>query len=111
MTTKRRVKEMVSEAYLAERSETFTLPDGTVLSKGDELKVRGQSGNWRFSYAYKNEPILYGGDLGYGHLRSFRVERLYIPKKKTKRNLSESHRQMLRERAEKMRQAKRSVAA
>ena len=105
----RKIKQVPNEAYEAERTTEFTLPDGTVVRRGDALKVRGDGGSWKLSYVWRGQPVLYGGDPGYGHLRSFRIERLSIPKKRHHRNLSEAHKELLRQRLATMRQAKQGI--
>lgn len=105
----RKVKQVANEAYLEKRADEFTLPDGTVVRRGDPLAVKGESGSWKLSYVWNGEPVLYGGDPGYGHLRSFRIERLSIPKKRHKRNLSDAHKELLRARLASMREAKQGA--
>lgn len=103
----RKVRQALNEDYLAERTETLELPDGTLLQRGDEVAVRGERGKYRLSYCYRGEPVLYGGEPGYGQLRTFRVDRLSKPKIKHRRNLSEEHKQALRDRLAEMREAKK----
>lgn len=106
MTT-RKVRQVCDQQYLEQRSETLELPDGTTFQRGDEIAVRGARGTWKLSYCFRGEPVLYGGEPGYGHLRSFPIARLSAPRKKHRRNLSEAHKQALRDRLAEMREAKR----
>ena len=91
-------KEVKNLEYFNERSDSFTLDDGVVINRGDAVAVAGVSGTWRLSYVFKNQPVLYGGDLGYGELRSFAVSRLSIPKKKFTRNYTDEQRRAMAER-------------
>lgn len=111
MNTTRKVKAVANENYLAERSETFVLPDGTTLSKGDQVDVADDDGVWKFAYAWRNQPVFFGGQPGHGQFCSFRVERLGKHKPKKSRNLSDEQRQALRDRMAQVRAARKAVTA
>lgn len=103
---KRQVKLSTNVAMLERRTEEFTLPDGTVIRRGDAVSVRGVAGQWRLSYVWDGQPVFYGGEIGYGHLRSFRVELLGQPKVRRKRNLTDEQRQALRDRMAQVRSSR-----
>ena len=107
MSAKRKMKLVANAEFEALRQESFTLPDGTTISRGDAVSVAGENGVWRLSYVFNGQPVLYGGELGHGQLRSFKVERLGVVKAKVRRNLSDEQRQALRDRMEKVRQARK----
>jgi hypothetical protein len=103
-------KEVKNEEYFSERSDSFTLPNGKIINRGDAVAVAGVSGTWRLSYVYKNQPVLYGGDLGYGELRSFAVDRLGVPRKKFTRNYTDEQRAEMSKRMAEVR-ARRTKAS
>lgn len=111
MSNTRRVRYGQTSPALEHRTETFTLPDGTELAKGDQVKVAGEAGEYRFCYAWKGQPVFYGGEPSHKQYRSFRLEKLgrHVPKRK--RNLSDEQREALRERMAQVRAARKAVAA
>ena len=107
MSANRKMKLVANAEFEALRQETFTLPDGTMISRGDAVNVAGDNGVWRLSYVFNGQPVLDGGELGHGQLRSFKVDRLGVVKAKVRRNLSDEQRQALRDRMDKVRQARK----
>jgi len=102
------MKNKTNVVYLSERSTTFTFQNGHTINRGDAVAVADTKGTWRLSYVYRNQPVLYGGELGYGELRSFAVERLSIPKKKITRNFTEQQRQAMAERMDQVRASRKT---
>lgn len=111
MSNQRRVRYAVNASLTEHRAETFTLPDGTVLQSGDQVDVAGEQGEFKFCYAWRGEPVFYGGLASHKQYRSFRLDRLGRHKPKRRRNLSDEQREALRQRMAEVRAARKAVAA
>jgi len=75
-TTTTTATPFVSTVKVFPTEPTTTLPDGTVLTKGDLVKVTGVAGVFRFQYVRNGEVTVYGGtgtgQTAYQSFRTFR---------------------------------------
>ena len=74
--------------------DSYQLSAQVTLSKGDECRIKGEQGKYKFIRHVVNTNLdpqsewidLWGGSHGHGQWRSIRVERLkHIPKKRARK--------------------------
>lgn len=100
-------RQRLAEWY-DETSDAVVLTCGRKVSAGEPVRVKGESGDFKFKYVRKGAVTCWGGPAGHQQFRSFTLDRIMPPKRKVnRRELTEEERAEVADRLRRGREAKK----